>query len=96
MKNGVILHTKSGKVIGNAIIYGIYKKNFAYPEMFLIETDFGNQLRLTGRELLAWFSIGPKTSIQRWKTDRSIKRALNEIRNNENRYLAMVGYNEQD
>lgn len=44
-----VLHTKDGRIIGNAIIIG-------HEDKFnIVKTDYGNTCRLTDKEIKEWF-----------------------------------------
>ena len=75
-----ILFTKNGHRTGNAIVVKEVEptteamKAFLAidnSKMYLVETDFGNRMRLTTKELNAQFDLGPKQSYKKWAADRA-------------------------
>jgi hypothetical protein len=55
-----LLRTKDGRQIGNAIVVGhraVQKYSFCGEQMWVNEivTDYGNEARLTDKEIDAWF-----------------------------------------
>ncbi len=70
----LVLHTKDGSRVGNAIIYGGDVRYFeAKPgplHIFLVETDFGNKMRLTWNEINELFTISHVEDYQLWKQER--------------------------
>lgn len=82
------LLTKDGTKTGNAIIYdgddGISWERmigeFSEPKpLFYVETDFGNRMKLTWREIEDWFTIGRIQDYKKWKQDQADRREQNEI-----------------
>lgn len=69
MANGVTLLTKDGTKVGNAIWYGS-EQHEELGYFHLIETDFGNKMRLTIKEIHEWYSIGHMVDYDLWRADR--------------------------
>lgn len=66
------LLTRDGSKIGNAIWLDQVESQHTPGLMInLIETDFGNRVRLTDAEVDEWFTIGRFTSVRRWRDDRA-------------------------
>ena len=86
------LASKDGTKTGNAIIYG----SEDHPELgvvFLVETDFGNRMRLTWREIDEWFTPMRTCPYEVWNADRQALRDSNRQTDLED---AIRGQNEQD
>lgn len=79
----ITLLTKDGSQVGNAIIYGgddgfndnaiqmmISTTNFEPKPIFYVETDFGNHMKLTWREIEERFTIGKVMDYNQWKSER--------------------------
>lgn len=82
-----ILFTKDGRRTGNAIVIKEIQpssesmKRFLAidnSKLYLVETDFGNRMKLSTNELNNMFDLGPKESYKKWAADRSRKRMENE------------------
>lgn len=66
---GLILYTKDGRNIGNAIIIDYISNNYT------LETDFGNIVHFSYQEIIDWFYLGKdgfehRVNICDWKFDR--------------------------
>lgn len=74
-----ILWTDNGQRVGNGILYAKEPSKYR-PEVMLnlVETDFGNRMRLTDAELDGYYTVGPETDYNRWKSDRDETR-LNHL-----------------
>jgi hypothetical protein len=75
------LWTNNPQRVGNAILYG--KEPSIYrPEIMLnlVETDFGNRMRLTDNELDELYTIGPIRDYDEWKLDRDNLRITNLLK----------------
>lgn len=66
------LVTKDGRKVGNAILYRI-ETDARLGKLYSVETDFGNHMRLTKRELAEMFSLGLRTDYIRWRNDRYVR-----------------------
>jgi hypothetical protein len=86
---GVTLMTKDGRTIGNAIVIreiepittmADYLKKTG-QKLWLIETDFGNQVQYTDREIGEFFNLGFQQNYTRWLEARS--EALWKVQNPE-------------
>lgn len=78
----ITLRTKNACVRGNAILYGAVE----HPEvgqLMLVETDFGNRMRLTSGEVNEMFEIGEVRDYQTWRDDREHLRLQNECADQE-------------
>lgn len=75
-----ILWTDNGQRVGNGILYAKEPSKYR-PEVMLnlVETDFGNRMRLTDEELDGYYTVGPETDYNRWKSDRDEVRLNNTI-----------------
>lgn len=67
----IILYTKNGRKCSNAILYDgeespLEKVGYVY----LVESDFGNQMRLTWNEIIMRYHIGPVRDYHDWKQSR--------------------------
>ena len=69
----LILHTKDGRKRSNAII----KDGEDYSpvdgvdgSIYIVETDFGNILRLTWEEIEQSYTIGPVRDYRNWRESR--------------------------
>lgn len=91
---GVTLMTKDGRSIGNAIVVqqiepSAYAKAGGMDDylkttgqrLWLIETDFGNQVKYTDREIGEFFNLGFQQTYTRWLEARS--EALWKVQNPE-------------
>jgi hypothetical protein len=65
---------------GNAIMYGGETKQYDLPtmlnnhepyELFYVETDFGNHMKLSWSELTSMFEVVRVMDYERWKMERS-------------------------
>lgn len=72
---GVTLMTKDGRTTGNAIVIGqttpSSESMVEYIEatdqrLWLVETDFGNQMKLTDREINDWYHLGFQRDYDAW------------------------------
>lgn len=94
----LLLQTKDGSRIGNAILYGGGTRVYVNADipavvLYFVETDFGNHMRLTWKEILDQFEIGPAQDYRRWKENRRhIQNDMMHI--DPNQYLpgTLVGY----
>jgi hypothetical protein len=78
---GVTLFTVDGSRIGNAIVVRKdgqtrdWKPALSEDKMMLdvwfIETDFGNNCRMTEREIFSHFILGRQHNYEQWWTDRA-------------------------
>lgn len=66
----ITLFTRNGRETGNAIIYGSDTSKFLEEPVFLVETDFGNRMRLTAKEIDDSFMIGRPQDYATWAKDR--------------------------
>lgn len=66
------LYTRDGRRVGNAIIFHV--EDGERGSVYLIETDFGNRMRLSQSEILGLFWIGEPASYARWSLDRDTAR----------------------
>jgi len=74
------LWTKDGSKVGNAILYGTEpSKHVEGLTINLVETDFGNRMRLTATEIEAWWVIGAPNDYAQWRADRDSVRLNNTI-----------------
>lgn len=82
-----ILWTDNGQRVGNGILYAKEPSKYR-PEVMLnlVETDFGNRMRLTDEELDGYYTVGPETDYERWKSDRQDRRLENLIQDAEQEY----------
>lgn len=69
------LYTKDGRKVGNAILIKHSGESFNGKPLFLVETDFGNQLNLTTHEIDGWFNRGELMDYDQWKRAREDTRA---------------------
>ena len=69
IKFGLRLLTKDGSRIGNAILYA-GGNPLESPDIFLVETDFGNKTRFTWEEINEYFTIGGFCDYKEWAADR--------------------------
>lgn len=67
----ITLLTKDGRKTGNAIIYDVEETPAGY--FFLIETDFGNLIKLTREEVDELFWLGRREAFGAWQKDRDDK-----------------------
>ncbi len=66
-----VLWTRDGSKVGNGIIYGVANSTYRPTVLlYLVETDFGNRMRLTQGELEAYYVVGPERDYAKWKADR--------------------------
>lgn len=70
---GVTLMTKNGATVGNAIVIeqigdtrDWYKDGREIVPVWLCETDFGNRMKLTNWEILAWYELGYQRDYDSW------------------------------
>lgn len=68
----ITLQTKDPARNGNAILYGTEPSKFTGEQLMLVETDFGNKMRLTNNELNELFIMGRPRNYQEWLTDRRL------------------------
>ena len=69
---GRILWTKDGSLFGNAILYATEPSKFVEGQTLnLCETDFGNRMKLTAKEIDDHFVIGPERDFEQWLLDKS-------------------------
>jgi hypothetical protein len=69
---GRLLWTKDGSLFGNAIIYATEPSKYVEGQTLnLCETDFGNRMKLTAKEIDDHFIIGPERSYAQWLSDRA-------------------------
>lgn len=82
------LHTRDGTAYGNAIIIRAISDEDLEPSikaylqgrpMWLIETDYGNRIRLTDREIDEMFTRGIAMSYAEWSQKRRILQGRNLI-----------------
>jgi hypothetical protein len=75
-----ILFTKDGRRTGNAIVIKeiqpssvSMKAHLAKDnqKLYLVETDFGNRMKLSTNEINEMFDPGPKQSYKKWASDRA-------------------------
>lgn len=59
LTKNTILHTKDGRIIGNAIII-----NISDTDIITVKTDYGNEATFTENELLNTFHIAKYTDWQ--------------------------------
>jgi len=80
------LHTRDGTAYGNAIMIRIIPDEDLEPTlkdylkgrpMWLIETDYGNRIRLTEREIDEMFTRGIAISYAEWAQKRRILQGRN-------------------
>lgn len=64
------LFTKDGTKTGNAILIG-GRLNLDGKYVFLVETDFGNRIEITGAELVEMFTPGRICEYESWDRDRA-------------------------
>jgi hypothetical protein len=71
--SGVTLMTKNGVQVGNAIVVkqvgdtrDWYKDDREIIPVWLVETDFGNRMKLTNREILEWYDLGFQRDYESW------------------------------
>lgn len=83
-----ILFTKDGRRTGNAIVIKEIEpssesmKRFLAidnSKLYLVETDFGNRMKLSTKELNSMFDLGPRESYKKWAADRSELRRDTQI-----------------
>ena len=66
-----VLYTKDGSRVGNAILYGTELSRFVKGTVLnLVETDFGNRMKLNNNELEELYTVGPERDYDQWKYDR--------------------------
>jgi hypothetical protein len=65
----ITLITKQPDVRGNAILYG-FDELPGGDQVFLVESDFGDKMRFSSKELDECYRLGRKTEYDRWKFDR--------------------------
>ncbi len=80
IKSGVTLHTKDGSKMGNAIVLAkigqtrvwdnLKSSNYEMQDIWLIETDFGNHVRLSVCEIEELFTLGFESNYERGSADR--------------------------
>lgn len=74
---GVTLFTRDGTQIGNAIVVkqsntAIHRAGEDKPDpVWIVETDFGNRLRPTGREIDQLWTLGFQSDYDTWFSDRA-------------------------
>lgn len=63
--------------VGNAILYGGVHRHYQHPidkpseaEVFFVETDFGNHMTLTWREVEEMFVVSGWQDYEEWKANR--------------------------
>lgn len=67
----IILYTKNGTKYSNAILYGGEEsmcENIGY--IYFVESDFGNKMRLTLKEINERYTLGPVREYREWFKDR--------------------------
>jgi hypothetical protein len=80
---GVTLFTKDGRRLGNAIIVKEVEPDYyaklgglvehlelTNQKLWLLETDFGNQMRLSDNEILEAYDLGYKSNYILWWSNR--------------------------
>lgn len=71
----ITLNTRDGSRVGNAIIYGGETRWCEHTHenvhVFLLETDFGNHMVLTWREIEELYTIGRYCDYQQWREERA-------------------------
>jgi hypothetical protein len=72
---GVTLLTKDGAIIGNAIVVkktrtALARNNDEPEPVWIVETDFGNRLRPTAREIFTMWDLGYVQDYDQWWDDR--------------------------
>jgi hypothetical protein len=79
LMSGVTLYTKDGATLGNAIVIGQTTPSSeamadwlvqTKQRLWLVETDFGNKMKLTDREVDAYFTLGRQQDYQKWALNR--------------------------
>lgn len=66
----ITLRTKDPARNGNAILYGSEPSGFTGEQLMLVETDFGNRMKLTSRELNELFTVGQVVDYRIWQNER--------------------------
>lgn len=66
----ITLITKDPHQRGNAILYGVVRCPHTDEELALVETDFGNKMRLMSSELHEMYSMGSPRDYSSWRHDR--------------------------
>ena len=66
----ITLRTKDPTRNGNAILYGTEPSRYTGEQLLLVETDFGNKMKLTVGEVNELFTIGLVVNYQDWRNDR--------------------------
>jgi len=67
----LILHTRDGRICSNAILKG--GEDFSLHHdgpVYIVESDFGNTMRISLQELLGRYEIGPVRNYHEWCQDR--------------------------
>lgn len=68
LTEGVVLHTKDGRKIGNAVILECAQDGEFGP-YYVCQTDFGNKARLTEGEIHDWFYVGTVADLVERRSD---------------------------
>lgn len=69
----LILHTKDGRKRSNAIIKG--GEDYSLIDgvegpIYIVESDFGNVMKLTWKEIEQSYTVGPVRNYRDWREDR--------------------------
>lgn len=92
-----VLHTKDGSKVGNGIRYGTELSRYVEGTVLnLVETDFGNRMKLTNRELEELYTVGPERDYDQWKKDREEVQLNHRIEDQTNAYEATRPTEESD
>lgn len=73
----ITLLTRDGSRVGNAIIYGGETRDYPAADgrfevnVFFVETDFGNHMVLTWKEIEELFTVGHCCDYQEWRKGRA-------------------------
>jgi hypothetical protein len=64
------LHTKDGSKFGNAIVFKVEYDPFGHA-LHHIETDFGNMMKLSDREVDEMYTVGELIDYPTWLDERA-------------------------
>jgi len=72
------LFTKDGRRVGNGIIIGGEPSAYCDDYLYVIETDYGNTMKLNLKELEELYYLGHIVPYDQWKHDRTETRTARE------------------
>lgn len=74
------LWTNDPTKVGNGILYAKETSSYQpHVTLNLVETDFGNRMRLTDDELDELYTVGPERDYAQWRADRDSVRLNNTV-----------------